>query len=167
MIIGKPLTSSELADQLTYLDGTPVGRWIRATYRRFSWSHAELVIPADLFGLRTLWSTWHGRGQKQLVNEVGRMVAAGTYADLVLQAKILSYAEGIAAGPFDLILTLVEDSQGILIADGNARCVALYVLTVEKGIALRRASIPVVLAALPARTGFSMKQSDGDRPAAH
>lgn len=44
------------------------------------------------------------------------MVAAGTYADSVLQAKILSYAEGIAAGPFDLILTLVEDSQGIVIA---------------------------------------------------
>lgn len=148
MIVGPPLASAEIEDRLAYLNGTPVGVWIRTNSHRLLWRRAELVIPGDLFGLRTLWSTGHGKGQKQLVNEVGRMVAAGTYPNAVLQAKILTYAERIAAGHVDLILTLVEVPQGVVIADGNARCVALYVLTVEKGIALKQPSVPVILAAL-------------------
>ena len=65
-----------------------------------------------------------------------------------MQAKILSFAEGIGAGIVDLILTLVEDPRGVVIADGSARCIVLNMLTVEQGIALKHPSIPVALAAL-------------------
>ena len=131
---------TEINSLKTYLSKTPVCWLVKVIDQGAKVSKGEIVSLSQIGELRTIWGELDGiykngmnDSEKFLVKEVMKVLRDPWCHDTHRLTLIEKYKRLLASDELELIITLFEKEENIVICDGNSRAVACFEYGLETG----------------------------------